>query len=145
MKKNVKVILIAVIVALAVITAIVATVYLKGREEAPPGQVALVMNNEEHRIDLSGLKLSDVSGEITNGKGEVKQITGRGILLSEVMGTSDFSEITVIADDEYRASLTQDDTDNAWLLVSEGQARLIVFGDKNAKRDVKNVVRIEVK
>lgn len=76
-----------------------------------------------------------------NGKGEEKQIDAHGVILSEVCG-GEFSTATVTASDEYSAVVSGGE--NAYLILSDdGSLRLIVFGDENAKRDVKNVVRID--
>ena len=60
---------------------------------------------------------------------------------------SSFSTVRVYSDDEYNASLSEDEvmTDRkAYLIEDDGTIRLIVFGDKDSKRDVKSVVRIEI-
>jgi Na+/H+-translocating membrane pyrophosphatase len=145
MQKKVKLILAGVIICLAIITSIVSAVYLRGRKSTPENQIAVSVNAEDKFISLSDFRLSKVSEDIKNKKGETKHIEGDGVLISDIIGPVSFTEITVISDDEYRASLTSDDMDNAWLLSDEGTARLIVKGDENSKRDVKNVVRIEVK
>jgi hypothetical protein len=49
----------------------------------------------------------------------------------------------VTAEDEYSASVPAEDAEQAWILINEdGSYRLIVFGDGNAKRDVKNVCKV---
>lgn len=87
--------------------------------------------------------MSPVSGTVVNGKGEEKQIDAQGIILSEVCGGA-FSRITVTASDEYSATVYPEDSENAYLILTDdGNLRLIVFGDENSKRDVKNVVRVD--
>ncbi len=144
MNKKIKVILAGLIMGLALITILVSFIYLRGRKSVPKTQIVLSVNSTEKFISLSDYKLSGVSEDIPNKKGEVKHIEGDGVLISDIIGPVSFSDITVIADDEYRASLTPEDMENAFLLSDEESARLIVKGDKNSKRDVKNVVRIEV-
>ena len=56
--------------------------------------------------------------------------------------------VKVTADDEFSAELSGDELDEAGkaYLVSEddGSMRLVVFGDSNAKRNVRNVVSVEI-
>lgn len=88
--------------------------------------------------------MTRVSGTIVNGKGEEKQIDAQGIMLSEVCG--EFSSVTVTASDEYSAVVEKRDQKNAYLILrDDGSLMLVVFGDENAKRDVKNVARIDCK
>ena len=145
MNKKVKLILSGVILCLALITTLVSATYLKGRKSTPENQIAVSVNAEDKFVSLSDFKLSKVSEDIKNKKGETKHIEGDGVLVRDIIGSVSFTEITVISDDEFRATLTTDDLENAWLLSQEETARLIVKGDKDSKRDVKNVVRIEVK
>lgn len=145
MNKKVKLILSGVILCLALITTLVSATYLKGRKSTPENQIAVSVNAEDKFVSLSDFKLSKVSEDIKNKKGETKHIEGDGVLVRDIIGSVSFTEITVISDDEFRATLTPDDLENAWLLSQEETARLIVKGDKDSKRDVKNVVRIEVK
>lgn len=145
MNKKVKLILSGVILCLALITTLVSATYLKGRKHTPENQIAVSVNAEDKFVSLSDFKLSKVSEDIKNKKGETKHIEGDGVLVRDIIGSVSFTEITVISDDEFRATLTSDDMENAWILSQEETARLIVKGDKDSKRDVKNVVRIEVK
>ena len=141
--KQKKIVMIVTAVLLA-ITAIAAVIWLNIRPTVSEGGIVLVKNGTEQILDLSGLTLTDVDGTIVNGKGEERRINGKGIHLSDISGASGFTQVRFTADDEYSAVVQADELDNAWLLISDDSARLIVFGDSNAKRDVKNVVRIEV-
>lgn len=85
--------------------------------------------------------MSPVTGTVVNGKGEEKQIDAQGVILSEACG-GEFSTATVTASDEYSAVVKSGE--DAYLILSDdGSLRLIVFGDENSKRDVKDVVRID--
>lgn len=145
MNKSVGTILAVVILILAGVTVFAARTYQGELADVPEGQIVLATDGAEKIIRFSDMKLSDMSGDMKNGKGETKHIEGKGVLIADVVGKTDFSEAVVIADDAYRAVVTPEDLENAWMLVNEEGARLVVFGDDNAKRDVKNVVRIEVK
>ena len=53
----------------------------------------------------------------------------------------------MVSDDEYTATLQQEEVceeGKAWLLVDEEDVRLVVFGDSDSKRKVKDVVRLVV-
>jgi hypothetical protein len=104
-----------------------------------------VKNDREELVDISKLKLTSFSGTTVNGKGDKKDVSGEGIKLADVINTSDYSEVSVIADDAYSATVKSEDMENAWLQIEEGEARLIVLGDTDSKRNVKHVVRIEVR
>ena len=139
-----------VIAALLVITAIITCVYLNTRTKTAEGDILLVSSGKEVTIHFNELPLTDVSGETVNKKGETKTIKGKGFPLSGIpslAGESDYSEMTVYADDEYNASISKDELsgdDNAFLIEDEKGIRMVVFGGP-ADRAVKNVVRIEIK
>lgn len=135
MKKKIWIIAIAVLLAA---TAFFAVIHLTGRT-APDGN-SILINNTAVVIDEKALVA--VEGTIINGKGEEKKISGQGVLLSSLIGDN-FSSAKITADDEYSATVTTDDISNAYILVKDGEYRLIVFGDSNSKRDVKNVIRID--
>ncbi len=117
-------------------TAILAVIHLTTRTPDTEGQI--LVNGES--VQISDIKMSPVSGTVVNGKGEEKQIDAQGISISDLCG--DFSTAKLTASDEYSAEVVNGD--DAYLILSDdGSLRLIVFGDENAKRDVKNVVRID--
>ncbi len=113
--------------------------YLTTRTPDAEGEILV----DGEAVVIADLQLSQVEGSVVNGKGEEKQIDARGICLSEVCG-GDYTTVTLTASDEYRAVVSADEIENAYLILSDdGTMQLIVFGDGNAKRDVKNVVRID--
>ena len=138
------------IATLLIITSALVCIYLYNRDTTKPGELMIKSPSGTVTLTLSDVKLSHVTGEIKNKKGEVKSIDSEGFALADVpalAGVSDYQSISVYADDEYSASLTKDEVsapDKAWLIKSDDALRLIVFGDDNSKRDVKNVVRIEI-
>lgn len=142
---NQKKILLAVIVILGLVTTLLAVYYLNGREKLAAGEVLVVSGNKSRKLRLDQLELSPFSGMMNNMKGEQKSVSGEGVRLSDVTGISGFSEVILIADDAYSAVVKAEELDQAWLWIENGEARLLVLGDQNAKRDVKHVVRIEVK
>ena len=143
--KNDKKIIIFVIALLLVLTVAATWLYLSKRSEIPENSLVLVSGGKEQALDIFDMTLTSFSGSVVNGKGDKKDIEGQGIKLADVIGTSDFSEVAVTADDEFSATVKKEEIDQAWLQIEEGEAGLVVFGDKDSKRRVKHVVRIEVK
>ena len=142
---NDKKIIIIVLALLLVFTAAATWIYLSKRSETPENALVLVTGGNEKALDISRLNLTSFSGTVVNGKGDKKDIEGQGIKLADVIGTSELSEVTVTADDAFSATVKKEEIDQAWLQIEEGEARMVVFGDKDSKRSVKHVVRIEVK
>ena len=140
-----KKLLIFIIIALLVITAGTAWWYLSSLKETPEHSIVVVSGGKEEVIDIDKMSLVDFTGTTVNGKGDKKEIKGQGIKLSDVFNVSDYTEASVIADDAYAAVVKKDEMDQAWLQIEEGEARLIVFGDTDSKRNVKHVVRIEIR
>ena len=145
MKMKDKKIIIVVISALLVITALAVWWYLSDRSATPENSLVVLSGGKENIIDISKLNLTTFNGTVVNGKGESKDIEGNGIKLSDIIDASDYSEVSVTSDDAYSVVVKKDEIEQAWLQIEDGEARLIVFGDDNSKRNVKHVVRIEVK
>jgi len=105
-------------------------------------------------LPLSELPVYDVTGTTVNGKGEEKQVEAKGTLVSDVLllakiEPADVETVTVKASDEFFAVLTAEDInqpDKAYLIQEDVEEwpRLVVFGDPDSKRKVKEVVRLEV-
>ena len=150
MKKSVKV-LIGIIIALAVACGIFAFVHLSSRDEAKAGVIIVEADGKTVELSIPELELEKVEGTTVNGKGEEKQVLGDGILLMDALDNISVSvneNVNVYADDEYSAEVSVDElreTGQVYLLVEENQAMLTVFGDKDSKRNVKNVLKIVVK
>lgn len=126
------------IAILVILTAIFAIIHLTTRTPEIEGSV--LVNGTE--VKLSDLDCEKVTGSIKNGKGEVKEIDADGVKLASLL-SGDYNTVKIIAADEYSATVSADEIDNAYLILDDGSLRLIVFGDENSKRDVKNVARID--
>ena len=136
---------IAIIAVLIFLTAVLAAIHVNTRDNVPKGTIAVIKDGQTRYIRLDGLELSNVTGTVVNGKGEEKQIDAQGLPLSSVTGTEGFQNVTVTAMDAYLAVVSLDELDNAYLIFTGDETpRLIVFGDRNSKRDVKDVERIEI-
>ena len=125
--------------------------YLATRPSVPAGRLYIAYDGGETEVALADLDLRQVSGVLTNGKGEQKTVEARGIPVADVLvltGANEYSEVTVTADDAYSAVLTAEevrDTENTYFLLQEdGGVQLAVFSDTNSKRNVSGVVRVEV-
>ena len=147
MKK--KAVVIIVLVVLAVIAAVLAAAVAGSMPEKKPCEVIITENGKQSRIDLTAQKLTDVKGTITMASGKTKEIDAKGIELRHLLEGYSFSAATVIAEDNYSAQLTAEDIEkaqNSYLILDENnKPRLVVMTDTNAKRDVKNVLTIELK
>ena len=140
------------IIVLVLITAIVAIFYMTTRPTASEGTLRIENGGQVIERPLERLTFASVHGTTVNGKGEERVIDAQGVLLSEVLreaGISDFSEVTVTADDAYNAVVTAEEIakpDRVYLIrQDEGGLRLIVFGDSNSKRSVSDVASLSVK
>ena len=149
MKKNKLVI--AVIAALLIITAVVAAVHLSTRSVPPSGTLQIDAEGKVTDFALNKLDLTPVQGTVVNGKGEEKTVDSQGELLSSVLekaGVTEYTQVTVTANDEYSVTVTAEEiaeTDRVYLLLEDGkQVRLLVFGDSNSKRNVSDVIRLVV-
>ena len=137
-----------IILACLVSVAVFAAFHLSNRVKVPENAILVEKGEKTDYIDLNALDLSLVEGEMINGKGEVKQVSGDGLLLRDAIDyqqMQDINQIQIVADDEYSATLEASevfDEDKVYLLVEDGSASLYVSGDKNSKRNVSNVKQI---
>ena len=140
------------VIALVLVTSVVAVVYLTTRPAAPEGTLRIENGGRVVELPLERLELVPVRGSVVNGRGEERAIDAQGVLLSEVLreaGIREFAEVTVTADDAYHAVVTAEEItepDRVYLIrQDEGRPRLIVFGDSDSKRSVSDVVSLSVK
>lgn len=152
MKKSTKIIM-AAIAALIALTAVFATIHSAARTEVPDGALLVSCGGEKKYVDLASLDTVSVRGSVVNGKGEKSDVNTQGVPLADVIENAGFDPngavtVKVTADDEFSAELSGDELneDGKAYLVSEedGSMRLVVFGDSNAGRNVRNVVSVEI-
>ncbi len=152
MKKSTKIIM-AAIAALIALTAVFAIIHLAARTEVPDGALLVSCGGEKKYVDLASLDTVSVRGSVVNGKGEKSDVNTQGVPLADVIENAGFDPngavtVKVTADDEFSAELSGDELneDGKAYLVSEddGSMRLVVFGDSNAGRNVRNVVSVEI-
>ena len=152
MKKSTKIIM-AAIAALIALTAVFAIIHSAARTEVPDGALLVSCGGEKKYVDLASLDTVSVRGSLVNGKGEKSDVNTQGVPLADVIENAGFDPngavtVKVTADDEFSAELSGDELneDGKAYLVSEddGSMRLVVFGDSNAGRNVRNVVSVEI-
>lgn len=152
MKQNKKIV-ITIIAVLALMTAALALLHFGTREQVAAGTLLISHGEESTNIEIGRLPTTAVTGVIVNGKGEEKPVDTQGVPLSEVLleaglDPAGVNTVTVTADDEFSAELSAGEVNaegKAYLAAEEdGSLTLIVFGDPNAKRNVRNVVKLNV-
>ena len=152
MKKSTKTI-VAAIAALIALTVVFAIIHSAARTEVPDGALLVSCGGEKKYVDLASLDTVSVRGSVVNGKGEKSDVNTQGVPLADVIENAGFDPngavtVKVTADDEFSAELSGDELneDGKAYLVSEddGSMRLVVFGDSNAGRNVRNVVSVEI-
>lgn len=137
---------------------------LKVRNDAPD-ESGLIINSGTETFTYSWEDLSQTSfsGEIVNGKGEVSDHEYQGIELSELFDQSGITiskdtKITVSSEDNYSAELSGEEvltkskvyaaviSDNEMIESIDGKqgGQLVVYGDPNAKRQVRYLKTITV-
>lgn len=152
MKKSTKIIM-AAIAALIALTAVFAIIHSAARTEVPDGALLVSCGGEKKYVDLASLDTVSVRGSVVNGKGEKSDVNTQGVPLADVIENAGFDPngavtVKVTADDEFSAELSGDELNEygkAYLVgEDDGSMRLVVFGDSNAGRNVRNVVSVEV-
>lgn len=131
-------------------TVLFAVAHFHTRENIPENALQITADNKVYMVDITKLTYEQVTGTRVNGKGETLEVNGKGILLKEVFNQnniSDYSKVKIVSDDSYQVEVTgeeiQEDT-KVYVLYEENTLRLIVFGDKDSKRSVSNVVQMIV-
>ena len=146
MKKRIVMLLTAMLAAAALLTAVVPQVLA---EEAGP-ELTIAAGDAETQIVWDELTLVPVRGTTINGKGEEKAIDAQGVALRSLLdmnGIEAQEKITAVARDEYQAEVSADELaeeGKVFLIKAEDGLRLIVFGDADSKRIVRDVVRVVV-
>jgi len=130
------------------ITCILSAFHLSHQPDVQPGSFRLSVSGSERTVSFSSLPMDPVTGTIVNGKGDFSEIDATGISVAKLMahiGAELPAETTVrvLAADQYSAEILL--SEPAFLIPEDnGSLRLIVFGDENSARNVRNVVLLEV-
>ena len=147
MKKKTLLIILAVLVALA---AVLAVIISKNQPQKAVSEVIIVQNGKQAKVDLGKLDLTDVKATVTRANGKTLEIDAKGLEMRKLLEKySGYTTLTVSAEDNYTAEIKADELQtekNVYLIIGEeNKPRLVVLSDSNAKRDVKNVLTIELK
>ena len=122
--------------------------HLAGKNKFSEKEISLYWGREEKKVTIEKLSYESVEGIRINGKGEEIPVSGQGILLKELLeeyGITDYRQVKVSAIDSYSATVTREETEEegkVYLFFEEESLRLLVFGDKDSKRSVSDVVQI---
>ena len=147
MKKKTLLIILAVLVVLA---AVLAVIISKNQPQKAVSEVIIVQNGKQAKVDLGKLDLTDVKATVTRANGKTLEIDAKGLEMRKLLEKySGYTTLTVSAEDNYTAEIKADELQtekNVYLIIGEeNKPRLVVLSDSNAKRDVKNVLTIELK
>ncbi|MBQ1579859.1 MAG: hypothetical protein IIZ86_01845 [Firmicutes bacterium] len=147
MKKKTLLIILAVLVVLAAVLAVIVS---RNQPQKAVSEVIIVQNGKQAKVDLGKLDLTDVKATVTRANGKTLEIDAKGLEMRKLLEKySGYTTLTVSAEDNYTAEIKADELQtekNVYLIIGEeNKPRLVVLSDSNAKRDVKNVLTIELK
>lgn len=150
--KQKKIILIVILV-LAVAVAVLVILRLSDGRMVEQGQVEILCQDQKWSVGEADIAKVPVKGELVNGKGETILIDAKGSALTDVLASvgidpARVAAVRITAQDEFSAEVSGEElreTGKVYLIGGgDGSVTLVVFGDSNSKRNVKNVARIEV-
>ncbi len=145
-----------IVIILLLCTAAIAGFHLTGRPTVSEGNLIITYEGKDTIVDPFKAENVAVQGTTVNAKVDTKEISETGVTLMSVLNlpgvdADDYSTAKVVASDEYSAELSADEVNTegtAYLIRTldddKEAIRLIVFGDSDSKRQVKNVMRIEL-
>ena len=157
-KKTILTVIAALLIMIGVMLAV------KVRTNAPDS-AGLIIQNVEKTITVrwEDINQTTFTGEIVNGKGEVSNHEYKGIELIELFNVNGIvikedTKITVTSEDNYTAELTGEEVmtgskvyvavvcDNEMIESIEGNqgGQLVVYGDANAKRQVRYLKTVTI-
>lgn len=134
------------------LTAVLAAVHLTTRETVPENAVRVTWRDKTVYLDTADFIGEDVHGTLVNGKGEETVLDDEGLSLAKALerahvDVNAVEAVSVTARDEFSAQISGEELrqpGKVYLLNEEEEAMLVVFGDSNAKRRVRQVERIDV-
>lgn len=145
--------IIGILAILILLTAVLAVVHFSTRDKVPEGALMVTFQDKTTYLALDKLTTAEISGTIVNGKGEEKDVHEKGVRVAEALreagiDPSAVSLVTVTAADEYSVELSGEEIreDGKAYLAEDGEGgvKLVVFGDANSKRNVRDVVKVTV-
>ena len=136
------------------LTAVLAVVHLATRDKVPEGSLLVQFDGRESYVRIDALDIVQIEGAVVNAKGDAQEIHQPGVRVADVLKEAGIDSgaihsVTAVADDAFSAELQAEEImapDVAYLArEADGSMKLIVFGDTNLKRNVRNVVKLVVK
>lgn len=140
------------LIALAVVILVSAAAHFATRPQTEKAALSVEVAGEVVSVPLESLPWQPVEGMVINGKQETVTISGQGAALRDILALAKaeekrISSVTVTADDSYTAQISCEELLSdvgIYLMQEEDSVRLVVFGDKNRKRNVSHVILISV-
>lgn len=137
--------------ALLLLTCALTILHISASSEPVAGEILVRVGSRQYAIPYDSLAAEEVHGTIINGKGEESVINAPGIEIIALLSTinvdpSSIESVSVISADEYHAEIADHElmeSEKAYLILWDNSCRLVVFGDSNSKRAVRDVVRID--
>ncbi len=135
------------IAILAIFTTLAAAIRLYQADKPEPQSLAVSFNQTTVLLRADELTPIRIQGEIVNAKGETKSIDGMGLPLSDLLkqaGVEAAASVTARARDEYSAQVPHEDFARASVVLqTDGGFQLVVFGDEDSRRNIKNLISLE--
>ena len=140
------------LLALMVLTALLAGWYLTTRDAVPENTLRVTWVGKTTDLDAAKLTGEPVKGTLINGKGKETAVDTTGLSLQAALTAAKVDitaveSVTVTAQDAFSAELTGEEIreeGKASLILENGEVTLVVFGDSNSKRNVRQVMQIDV-
>ncbi len=146
-------IILLIIFILAAAAAVLAILHLSQSKPVEQGQVEIIRQNQKWLLNAADIAKVSVKGELVNGKGETINIDAKGIALADALTSvgidpTEAAVVRITAQDEFSVEVSGEELlepEKVYLICEDdGTFTLVVFGDSNSKRKVKDVARIEV-
>ena len=141
-----------IVIALVALSAVFAIIHLATRTNVPEQTLLVEYQGKEISVNFAAMPLEQVKGTLVNGKGDRMDVDEMGCSLATVLekalgDASAAQAVTAVAADEYSASVSSDEwntPETVYLLQVDDSIQMVVFGDSNSKRNVRNVERLIV-
>ena len=146
------------IIVLCLFTIIGASVYQVSKASIPRSVLTIDYAGNKTIVDPFKLDKINVKGAVVDGKGEKHDINSKGFKFIDCINLAQVPEegyntARILSEDGYAAELTRDearDDKKTFFIINEDKEtkaqtlQLVVFGDSDSKRQVKNVTMIEL-
>lgn len=140
------------LLALLVLTALLTMWYQTTREAIPENAILVRFGEKTAYLDIAKLGAESVHGTLVNGKGQETTVDAKGQSLAAALESLQFDiqnvqKVTVTAQDTFCAELAGQELrqeGKVYLIADDEGPMLVVFGDTNAKRRVRQVECIDL-